>query len=163
MLNSLVPGVAHSLSLQVNDQLLVTAFTPHFPGFADLPPVFATAFLVGFMEWACIETIKPYLLDGENSVGTHVYLSHVAPTPAGMRVTAQVELIEVKERMLRFRVDCYDGCGLIGSGYHERTVVDPERFMAKVRKNHNLAGGLAVQREFDRHHRIQSAGGKIGR
>jgi len=134
MLNSLVPGVAHSLSLQVNDQLLVTAFTPHFPGFADLPPVFATAFLVGFMEWACIETIKPYLLDGENSVGTHVYLSHVAPTPAGMRVTAQVELIEVKERMLRFRVDCYDQCGLIGSGYHERTVIDPQRFMAKVRK-----------------------------
>jgi fluoroacetyl-CoA thioesterase len=67
-------------------------------------------------------------------VGTHVYLSHVAPTPAGMRVTAQVELIEVKERVLRFRVDCYDQCGLIGSGYHERTVIDPEHFMAKVRK-----------------------------
>jgi len=92
MLNSLVPGVSHNLSLQVNDQLLVTAFTPHFPGFADLPPVFATAFLVGFMEWACIETLKPYLLDGENTVGTHVYLSHVAPTPAGMTVTAEVNL-----------------------------------------------------------------------
>src|SRR5690349_4129976 len=105
MLNSLVPGVSHSLSLHINDKLLVTAFTPHFRGFADLPPVFATAFLVGLMEWACIETLKPYLLDGENTVGTHVYLSHVAPTPAGMpiatKVTAQVELIEVKERVLR--------------------------------------------------------------
>jgi len=139
MLNSLVPGVAHSLSLQVNDQLLVTAFTPHFPGFADLPPVFATAFLVGFMEWACIETIKPYLLDGENSVGTHVYLSHVAPTPLGMTVSAQVELVEVKGRTLRFRVDCYDECDLIGTGFHERTVIDTVRFMAKVRKKaHSL-------------------------
>jgi len=145
MLNSLVPGVSHNLSLQVNDQLLVTAFTPHFPGFADLPPVFATAFLVGFMEWACIETLKPYLLDGENTVGTHVYLSHVAPTPAGMTVTAQVELIEVKDRVLRFRVDCYDGCGLIGSGYHERTFVDTARFMAKVRKKATtIPGRLAA-------------------
>jgi len=145
MLNSLVPGVSHNLSLQVNDQLLVTAFTPHFPGFADLPPVFATAFLVGFMEWACIETLKPYLLDGENTVGTHVYLSHVAPTPAGMTVTAQVELIEVKDRVLRFRVDCDDACGLIGSGYHERTLVDTVRFMAKVRKKATtIPGRLAA-------------------
>src|SRR5690242_21952127 len=105
MLNSLVPGVSHSLSLHINDKLLVAAFTPHFSGFADLPPVFATAFMVGFMEWACIEALKPYLLDGENTVGTHVYLSHVAPTPMGMKVTAQVELLEVKGRTLRFRVD----------------------------------------------------------
>ena len=138
MRNSLVPGVSHSLCLQLNDDLLVTAFTPYFSGFADLPPVFATAFLVGLMEWACIETIKPYLLDGENTVGTHVYLSHAASTPAGMpmatKVTAQVELIEVKERRLRFRVDCYDTHGLIGSGYHERTLVADVRFMDKARK-----------------------------
>jgi len=145
MHTAIVPGISHTLSLQVNDKLLVTAFTPHFSGFADLPPVFATAFLVGFMEWACIEALKPYLLDGENTVGTHVYLSHVAPTPAGMTVTAQVELIEVKDRVLRFRVDCYDGCGLIGSGYHERTLVDTARFMAKVRKKATtIPGRLAA-------------------
>ena len=131
---ALVPGITHTLSLEVNDRLLVTAFTPHFSGFADLPPVFATAFMVGFMEWACIEALKPYLLDGQNTVGTHVYLSHVAPTPMGMKVTAQVELVEVKGRTLRFRVDCYDECDLIGSGFHERTVIDTVRFMAKVRE-----------------------------
>jgi fluoroacetyl-CoA thioesterase len=138
MSTTLVPGIAHTLSLEVNDHLLVTAFTPHFSGFADLPPVFATAFMVGFMEWACMEALKPYLLNGENTVGTHVYLSHVAPTPMGMpletKVTAQVELMEVKGRTLRFRVDCYDECGLIGSGFHERTVIDTVRFMAKVRE-----------------------------
>ena len=133
MSNTLVPGITHTLALEVNDNLLVTAFTPHFSGFADLPPVFATAFMVGFMEWACIEALKPYLLDGENTVGTHVYLSHVAPTPMGMKVTAQVELMEVKGRTLRFRVDCYDECDLIGSGFHERTVIDTYRFMAKAR------------------------------
>jgi fluoroacetyl-CoA thioesterase len=132
MRNCLVPGVSHSLSLQVNDPALVTAFTPHLSALADLPPVFATAFMVGFMEWSCIDTLQPYLLDGENTVGTHVYLNHVARTPVGMRVTARVELMEMKDRVLRFRVDCYDDCGLIGSGYHERTAVD--RFMDKVRR-----------------------------
>ena len=138
MSNSINPGIAHTLSLHVNDHLLVTAFAPHFSALADLPPVFATAFMVGFMEWACIEALKPYLLDGENTVGTHVYLSHVAPTPMGMpkeiKVTAQVELVEVKGRTLRFRVDCYDECDLIGSGFHERMVIDTVRFMDKVRK-----------------------------
>jgi fluoroacetyl-CoA thioesterase len=88
--------------------------------------------MVGFIEWACIEALQPWLPDGETTVGTHVYLSHVAPTPKGMKLTAHIELIEVKGRTLRFRVDCFDVCGLIGSGFHERTVVDSARFMAKV-------------------------------
>lgn len=132
MNTDIVPGLTHTLSLQVNDRLLVSAFTPEFSGFADLPPVFATAFMVGFVEWACIEAMKPYLEDGEKSVGTHVYLNHVAPTPAGMNVTATVELVEVKGRTLRFRVDCFDECDRIGSGFHERTVIDTGRFLAKV-------------------------------
>lgn len=134
MSTAIVPGITHTLSLRVNDELLVTAFAPQFSGFADLPPVFGTAFLVGFMEWACIEALRPTLEDGWKTVGTHVYLSHVSPTPLGMKVTARVELMEVKGRTLRFRVDCYDECALIGSGFHERTVIDSARFMAKVRK-----------------------------
>ena len=134
IVSGIVPGIAHTLSLEVNDRLLATAFSPDFSGFADLPPVFGTAFMVGFMERACIETLAPYLEDGWKTVGTHVYLSHVSPTPLGMKVTANVELLEVKGRTLRFSVACYDECGLIGSGFHERTVIDPRRFMAKVRK-----------------------------
>lgn len=49
-----------------------------------------------------------------------------------MKVTAQVELIEVKGRTLRFRVDCFDACGLIGSGFHERTLIHTGRFIPKV-------------------------------
>jgi len=141
----IIPGIAHTLSLEVNDRLLVTAFTPDFSGFADLPPVFGTAFMVGFMEWACVEALRPYLEDGWKSVGTHVYLSHVSPTPLGMKVTANVELLEAKGRTLRFSVACYNECGLIGSGFHERTVIDPRHFMAKVRKKATtLPGRLAA-------------------
>jgi predicted thioesterase len=56
--------------------------------------------------------------------------------PMGMfsetKVGAQVELTEGGS--LRFRMDCHDGCDLIGSGFHERTVVDTARFMDKERR-----------------------------
>ena len=58
MNSEIIPGITHSLSLQVNERLLVTAFSRDFPAFADLPPVFATAFMVGFIEWACIEALQ---------------------------------------------------------------------------------------------------------
>lgn len=132
MTTHIVPGLSHTLTLTVNDRLLTTAFSPDFSGFADLPPVFATAFMVGFVEWACIEALRPHLEDGVQTVGTHVYISHVAPTPAGMKVEAVVELTEVKDRILRFRVDCYDECGLVGSGFHERAIIDPVRFRSRL-------------------------------
>lgn len=137
MNTTILPGITHTLSLQLNDDLLVTEFAPHFSGFTNLPPVFVTAFMVGAMEWACIEALKSWLPDGETTVGTQVTLSHVAPNPMGMplktKITAQVELVEVKGPILRFRVDCYDGCDLVGSGFHERRVIDTARFMVKVR------------------------------
>jgi fluoroacetyl-CoA thioesterase len=134
MNNAIVPGITHTLSLQINDRLLVKAFAPDFPALAGLPPVFPSTFMVGFIEWACIETLRPYLKDGENTLGTHVYLSHAASTPMGIKVTATAELIEVKEHTLRFRVDCYDECDLIGSGFHERRVINTGRFTTKARK-----------------------------
>jgi predicted thioesterase len=61
-----------------------------------------------------------------------------------MKIIATAELIEVREETLRFRVDCYDECGLIGSGFHERRAVNPGRFMAKVRRKAGQAALLAA-------------------
>lgn len=131
MTSPLVPGLTQTVSLQVNEAAVTTAFTPHFSAFADLPPVFTTAFLAGFVEWACIEALKPCLEEGQHTMGTHVYLSHIAPTPLGRKITAQVELIEMQGRALRFRVDCYDACDLIASGVHERTLIDTVFFRSR--------------------------------
>lgn len=166
MTSTLVPGLTQTVSLQANEGPLVTAFTPRFTALADLPPVFATAFMAGFMEWACIEALKPCLADGQDTVGTQIYLSHVAPAPTGMpmvtKVTARVELVEVKGRSLRFRVDCYDESDLIGSGFHERVVIDTAR-LGQGAQASRAAEDLTRQREFYRHHRVQGAGGKIRR
>jgi len=47
-------------------------------------------------------------------------------------VTAQVELIEVQGRKLRFRVSCRDELDLIWEGFHERYVIDGTKFTARL-------------------------------
>jgi fluoroacetyl-CoA thioesterase len=132
MLTPNIPGTEHMQTLMVDDTLVVPAVSEHFTGFRDMPPVFATAFMVGFIEWACIEAMRPYLEPGEHTVGTRIDVSHTAATPAGMNVTAFVELIEANGRKLTFRVTCRDETDVIGEGVHERVVINPEKFMQRV-------------------------------
>ena len=49
-----------------------------------------------------LRCLKPFPKEGQKTVGAHVDLGHVAATPIGMRVTAQVELVAVEGRKLRF-------------------------------------------------------------
>jgi fluoroacetyl-CoA thioesterase len=106
--------------------------SPVFTGFTDMPPVFATAYLVGFVEWTCIELLRPHLSPSQRTVGVHVDLSHAAATPAGMTITAEVELIAVADRKLTFRIICRDETEIISQGRHERFVIDAERFTART-------------------------------
>jgi fluoroacetyl-CoA thioesterase len=110
----------------------VPQVAPDWPGFADMPPAFATAMMVGFIEQTCIQGLRPHLTATQRTVGTHVDVSHVAATPAGMRVTATVELIEAEGRSLHFRVSCEDEAGLIGEGTHRRVIIDAERFAQRL-------------------------------
>ena len=72
-----------------------TKTVPHlYPEVADfqaMPHVFATGFMVGLMEWACLELLKPYLDAGEGSLGIHIDVSHVAATLPGQTVTVDAE------------------------------------------------------------------------
>ena len=76
------------------------------------------------LEAAAIELISPVLADDQGSVGTHVEVSHVAPTPAGMKITAKVELIEIDGRRMAFKVEAHDEIEQIASGSHERIIVN---------------------------------------
>lgn len=128
----LTPGLAHTQRLRVTDALTVPAVSPAFPGFADMPPVFATAYMVGFLEWACVEALRPYLEPGEHTVGTQVEVTHQAATPVGMEVTALVELVETRGRKLRFKVTLWDEADVIGEGWHERALIDRSRFLGRL-------------------------------
>ncbi len=94
--------------------------------------VFATPLLVALMEQAAIAAIKPFLANGEGSVGTRVEISHLAATPVGMTVRARAELVAVAGKKLTFVVEAFDDREKVGEGRHERYIVDNAKFMARV-------------------------------
>ncbi len=132
MKDSLIAGLRYQHHIVVSQAKTVPAIYPESADFLRMPEVFATGFLVGFLEWACILAIKPHL-DGpqEQSVGTHINVSHLAATPPGLTVTATVELLAVEGRKLTFAVQAHDGMDLISSGTHERHIIHREKFDAK--------------------------------
>jgi fluoroacetyl-CoA thioesterase len=125
-------GLKHLQTITVDAGFTVPEVSPAFPAFRDMPPVLATAYLVGFVEATCIEALRPYLADQQRTVGIHVDLSHSAATPIGIRVTAEVELVAVEGRRLRFRVECRDEAEVVGAGFHERAIIDAPKFLARV-------------------------------
>jgi fluoroacetyl-CoA thioesterase len=138
-IDDLKPGLAGTRTIRVSDSLTVPALAPATFGFSDMPPVFATAFLVAFVEWTCIEVLRPYLPAGQRTVGVHVDLSHTAATPVGMEASAQVELVERADRRLRFKVVVRDQTEVISEGYHVRYIIDFDRFMARVAEKRGVA------------------------
>lgn len=100
---------------------------------SGLVEVFATPMMVALIEQTCLESVIPYLEEGQGTVGTLVNVSHVSATPVGMRVWCESELVEVDRRRLVFKVKAYDECGLIGEGTHERFIIDNAKFMEKIK------------------------------
>ena len=133
MKETLKPGIRYEHKFVVPQSKTVPALYPESPEFAAMPEVFATGFLVGLLEWACIKAINPHLdWPREQTVGTHINVSHEAATPPGLEVTASVELIAVDGKKLVFKVQAHDGVDLISKGLHERYVINRERFNEKV-------------------------------
>ena len=93
-----------------------------------MPEVFATGFMVGLMEWTCVQLLEPHLDAGEGSLGTHIDVSHKSATPPGMTVTVDAECIEVRGPRATFKLSAHDGLDEIGSGTHERFIVAWDRF-----------------------------------
>ncbi|HVJ73073.1 MAG TPA: thioesterase family protein [Casimicrobiaceae bacterium] len=133
MKDSLAPGLEHELRFVLSESKLVPALYPESPEFRAMPPVFATGYLVGFLEWACLLLAKPHLdWPREQTVGIHVDVSHEAATPAGLIVTARAKLVAVEGRRLSYTVEADDGVDLIARGTHQRAVILREKFDAAV-------------------------------
>jgi len=134
MKDTLKPGIEHQFSFHLPDTKTVPALYPESPEFQEMPEVFATGFMVGFLEWACIDAIKPHLdWPREQSLGTHINVSHTAATPPGLKLTARVKLVGINGQRLTFEVEADDGVDIIAKGTHERFVIDKDRFDRKIR------------------------------
>ena len=120
-------GARGSVTLQVMPEHLANRVKD-----AILPPVLATPVMVLIMENAALAAIRPYLEPGESAVGTAIDVRHLAATPQGHRVTAEAEVIAVEGRKIRLKVSARDEIEDIGSGTHERMVVDLDRLNKRL-------------------------------
>jgi fluoroacetyl-CoA thioesterase len=118
MLESLKPGITHEFRYLVPDDRTVPHLLPESDEFSRMPRVLATGYMVGLIEWACIQAINPHLdWPREQTVGTAIDVSHVAATPPGMEVSIAVRLT---------RVD------VISTGTHERFVIEADKFNKRL-------------------------------
>jgi fluoroacetyl-CoA thioesterase len=129
---TLKPGIKHRFTYQVPANKTVPFMYREAAELQAMPEVFATGFMIGLMEWTCVQLLAPHLDAGEGSVGTHVDVSHTAATLPGFAVTVDAECTAVDGRRLSFHVRAHDGVELIGEGRHERAIVAWDRFNTKV-------------------------------
>lgn len=94
--------------------------------------VLATPAMIAFMEALSHQLLAQNLPEGYSSVGAHVDVHHLAPTPLGSKIRVKTEVVEVNGIHVLFNVQAWDGVEQIGRGLHERVVIDYDRFMRRV-------------------------------
>ncbi len=133
MKDTLRPGLTFEFKFRVPENKTVPYLYPEAPEFQLMPKVFATGYMVGLMEWACVQAIIPHLdWPREQSVGTLVNFTHSAATPPGLTVTVRAKLDNVEGRKLSFSLAAHDGVDEISQGTHERFVIDAPKFNSKM-------------------------------
>jgi len=100
--------------------------------------VYATPRMVSDVEYACRDFLLQHLDPGEDSVGAHVSIDHLAATPLGLQVRIEVRIAEVDRRKVTFEFAVHDPVEQVGRGKHVRFVVETaktrERLAAKRAK-----------------------------
>lgn len=128
---SLKPGLTHSKSVVVDESRCI--------GFMGREAaVYATPRMVSDVEYSCRDFLLAHLDAGEDSVGAHVSIDHLAPTPMGLSATIELRVTEVDRRKVVFEFSVKDPVEEVGRGRHVRFVVDTaktrERLAAKRAK-----------------------------
>jgi fluoroacetyl-CoA thioesterase len=127
-------GLSHEFRFRVPENKTVPYLFPEAPEFQVMPKVFATGFMVGLVEWACIQAVNPHIdWPNEQTVGIDVKLNHRAATPPGLTVTVKVRLEQVEGRRLTFSVIADDGIDIISEGTHERFIITASKFDEKMK------------------------------
>ncbi|MFQ5926910.1 MAG: thioesterase family protein, partial [Terriglobia bacterium] len=134
-LNELRSGLKATLERKVEFRWTIAAYDRR------LPPVLSTPAMIGWMEGAAAEILKPYLPKGSISVGTHINVSHCAPVGVGARVNFTAELTGMEGGRYRFRVAAHAGNTVLGEGSVERALVNLASFSARFERRRRKEGG----------------------
>jgi fluoroacetyl-CoA thioesterase len=128
MKKTLQPGLTHRFAYKVPSDKTVPHLYPEVSDFQAMPGVFATGFMVGLIEWTCMQLLAPHLDPGEGSLGIHIDVSHTAATPPGFTVTVDAECVAVEGPRITFKVKAHDDLDAISEGRHQRFVVALDKF-----------------------------------
>lgn len=140
----LKPGIRFEWSYVVPGRATVPRLYHDTAFCRDMPDVLATGYMVGLMELACVDGMMRFIdWPREQSVGVHVSFSHVAATAPGMRVTVKGEVVEVAGRRVKFRVEAWDDLDKISEGVHERMIIAPDKFNARLAEKKAKLAALA--------------------
>jgi fluoroacetyl-CoA thioesterase len=120
-------GTKATFTLRVLPEHLANQFKD-----AMLPQVLATPVMILMMENAALNAIRPYLEPGESAVGTAIDVRHLAATPVGHTVRAEAEVIKIDGKRIEFRVSARDEVEEIGSGTHQRMLIDLRSFNERL-------------------------------
>lgn len=140
----LKPGISFEWTYVVPERATVPNLYRDTAFCRDMPDVLATGYMVGLMELACVDGIMPFIdWPREQSVGVNVSFSHLAATTPGMRVTVKGVVAEVEGRRVKFLVEAWDDLDKISEGVHERMIIAPEKFNARLMEKKAKFAALA--------------------
>ena len=140
----LLPGQRFSWRYTVPARATVPALYEDTDFCRDMPDVLATGYLVGMMELACLHGLMPWVdWPREQSLGTMVNFVHLAPTLPGQTLRIEGEVLAIEGRTIRFQVKAWDELDQVCEGVHERTLIDPARFAAKLEQKKARLEALA--------------------
>jgi len=125
MQSTLAIGLTSTKRLEVDDSRCIG-----FMGKEGM--VYATPSMVNDVEYACHDLLGAHLDDGEDSVGAHVAIDHLAATPLGFEVTIEVRIVELDRRRVTFELSVRDAVEECGRGRHVRFVVDKARAFERI-------------------------------
>ncbi len=97
--------------------------------------VLATPWMILFMERTCHRCLAERLPAGYSSVGTAVDIRHLAPCRIGSTVQVRGEVLQIEGSKVLFSVEAHQGETLIGSGKHERFIIDEQRFLKRINES----------------------------
>jgi len=124
-MDTLQVGMKDTLEWEVTDKLCTTR--------GDYR-VFSTPSMTRLVEMAAQKLATPHLKPGQGQVGVSVNIRHLAPTPIGKKVRAEVELVGIDRRKLTFKVKVFDEVEQVGEAEHERFVIDVDKYTERLRK-----------------------------
>lgn len=132
MKGSLQKGLSHSKSIKIDEKRCIG-----FMGREGM--VYATPMMVSDVEYACRDFLLEHLDAGEDSVGAHVSIDHLAPTPLGLTVKMELKVVEVERRkvVVAFSVSDIEE---VGRGTHVRYVVESAKTRERLAAKRARAG-----------------------